>query len=84
MTADELLPYLPHLRRFARLLTGDQVAGDWPLASLLQTLISTPGRLRSGVPARDRAADRNPRADPKPFQAEHVKAIVSQTLFLRS
>lgn len=52
MTADEFLPYLPQLRRFARLLTGDQVAGDWLLASVLQTLIGAPGRLRGDVPTR--------------------------------
>lgn len=52
MTTDEFLPYLPQLRRFARLLSGDQVAGDWLLASVLQTLIGAPSRLRRDVPVR--------------------------------
>lgn len=36
--ADSIDPYLPHLRRFARLLTGSQQAGDAAVARVLQML----------------------------------------------
>jgi CheY-like chemotaxis protein len=40
--ADAIDPHLPHLRRFGRLLTGSQQAGDAAVARVLQVLAADP------------------------------------------
>jgi CheY-like chemotaxis protein len=40
MNPEQLLPLIPRLRRYARLLTGEQVAGDAAVASMLERLLS--------------------------------------------
>jgi CheY-like chemotaxis protein len=40
MTPEQLLPHLPHLRRYARLLTGEQPAGDAMVERMLERLLS--------------------------------------------
>jgi DNA-directed RNA polymerase specialized sigma24 family protein/CheY-like chemotaxis protein len=40
--ADSIAPYVPHLRRFARLLTGTQDAGDSAVARVLQVIVADP------------------------------------------
>jgi CheY-like chemotaxis protein len=40
--AERIAPHLPHLRRFARLLTGSQTAGDAAVARVLQNVIADP------------------------------------------
>jgi len=40
--ADSIAPHLPHLRRFARLLTGGQQAGDGAVARVLQVIAADP------------------------------------------
>jgi DNA-directed RNA polymerase specialized sigma24 family protein len=44
MTPEQLLPHLPHLRRYARLLTGEQPAGDAMVERMLEYLLSIRGR----------------------------------------
>ena len=41
--AENITPHLPHLRRFARLLTGSQTAGDAAVTRLLETILADPG-----------------------------------------
>jgi CheY-like chemotaxis protein len=51
MTPEQLLPHLPHLRRYARLLTGEQVAGDAMVERMLERLLLIRGKheaIRSG------------------------------------
>jgi CheY-like chemotaxis protein len=43
--ADSIYPHLPHLRRFARLLTGNQQAGDAAVARVLQAITADPAVL---------------------------------------
>jgi CheY-like chemotaxis protein/DNA-directed RNA polymerase specialized sigma24 family protein len=50
--AQTIRPHLPYLRRFARTLTGDQEAGDAYVATLLESLVSTPSDFPTDVPAR--------------------------------
>ena len=38
--AERIAPHLPHLRRFARLLTGSQRAGDTAVARLLEAIVA--------------------------------------------
>jgi DNA-directed RNA polymerase specialized sigma24 family protein len=45
--ASALAPHIPHLRRFARALTGGQERGDAYVAATLETLLSDPGVLPS-------------------------------------
>jgi DNA-directed RNA polymerase specialized sigma24 family protein len=40
--AESIVPYLPQLRRFARLLTGSQQAGDAAVARVLKTIVADP------------------------------------------
>jgi DNA-directed RNA polymerase specialized sigma24 family protein/CheY-like chemotaxis protein len=40
--AEQIAPHLPRLRRFSRLLTGSQAAGDAAVARLLQAIIADP------------------------------------------
>jgi DNA-directed RNA polymerase specialized sigma24 family protein/CheY-like chemotaxis protein len=40
--ADSIAPHVPHLRRFARLLTGSQSAGDGAVARVLQVIAADP------------------------------------------
>jgi len=40
--ADRIAPHLPKLRRFARLLTGSQKAGDAAVARVLQAIVADP------------------------------------------
>jgi CheY-like chemotaxis protein/DNA-directed RNA polymerase specialized sigma24 family protein len=52
--AETIAPHLPHLRRFARLLTGNRSAGDSAVARVLQVIAADPGRFpdlppRSGL-----------------------------------
>lgn len=42
--AESIAPHLPHLRRFARLLTGNQQAGDGAVARVLQIIAAEPAR----------------------------------------
>jgi CheY-like chemotaxis protein len=44
MTPEQLLPHLPHLRRYARLLTGEQPAGDAMVERMLERLLSIRGK----------------------------------------
>jgi DNA-directed RNA polymerase specialized sigma24 family protein/CheY-like chemotaxis protein len=39
---DSIAPHIPHLRRFARLLTGSQSAGDGAVARVLQVIAADP------------------------------------------
>ena len=38
--AEHIAPHLPNLRRFARLLTGSQKAGDTAVARLLEAIVA--------------------------------------------
>lgn len=40
--AEHIAPHLPHLRRFARLLTGRQATGDAAVARLLEAIVADP------------------------------------------
>jgi DNA-directed RNA polymerase specialized sigma24 family protein/CheY-like chemotaxis protein len=40
--AERIAPHIPHLRRFARLLTGTQAAGDAAVERILQTMAADP------------------------------------------
>src|SRR5262245_2663000 len=40
--AEHIAPHLPTLRRFARLLTGGQAAGDAAVARLLEAIVADP------------------------------------------
>jgi len=40
--AERIAPHIPHLRRFARLLTGTQAAGDGAVERVLQTVAADP------------------------------------------
>jgi CheY-like chemotaxis protein/DNA-directed RNA polymerase specialized sigma24 family protein len=40
--AESIAPHLPHLRRFARLLTGNQQSGDGAVARVLQVIAADP------------------------------------------
>src|SRR5215475_870495 len=40
--AERIAPYIPHLRRFARLLTGTQGAGDAAVERVLQAIAADP------------------------------------------
>jgi DNA-directed RNA polymerase specialized sigma24 family protein len=40
--AERIAPHIPHLRRFARLLTGTQAAGDAAVERVLQTVAADP------------------------------------------
>jgi DNA-directed RNA polymerase specialized sigma24 family protein/CheY-like chemotaxis protein len=42
--AETIAPHLPHLRRFARLLTGNQQSGDGAVARVLQVIAADPAR----------------------------------------
>lgn len=42
--AESIAPHVPHLRRFARLLTGNQQSGDTAVARVLQVVASDPSR----------------------------------------
>ena len=44
-SAQMVVQYLPYLRRYARALTGSQVAGDAYVAATLETLVNDPGML---------------------------------------
>ncbi len=50
--AQTIRPHLPYLRRFARTLTGAQEAGDAYVATLLESLISTPSDFPTDMPPR--------------------------------
>lgn len=45
-------PHVPHLRRFARALTGSQDSGDAYVVATLETLVGTPEALPSEMPQR--------------------------------
>lgn len=49
----EIARELPFLRRYARMLTGSQDAGDAAVRSTLQAMIAAPDEFRSDVPARN-------------------------------
>lgn len=49
--AESIAPHLPHLRRFARLLTGNQQSGDGTVARVLQVMAADPSRFPE-LPAR--------------------------------
>ena len=50
MSAAQLVvQYLPYLRRYARALTGSQVAGDAYVAATLETLVSDPATIQDGT-----------------------------------
>lgn len=46
--AQQVVQYLPYLRRYARALTGSQVAGDAYVAATLEALVSDPALVGSG------------------------------------
>ena len=49
MSAAQLVvQYLPYLRRYARALTGSQIAGDAYVAATLETLVSDPATISEG------------------------------------
>ena len=48
MTPDDLLPHIPYLRRYARLLTGEQSAGDSIVAAMLERLLDNSSLKRKG------------------------------------
>jgi DNA-directed RNA polymerase specialized sigma24 family protein/CheY-like chemotaxis protein len=50
--ANEILPHLPYLRRFARCLTGGQESGDAYVTATLEALVADPSTFPTGVPAR--------------------------------
>ncbi len=50
--AQTIRVHLPYLRRFARTLTGAQQTGDAYVATLLESLVSTPSDFPTDVPAR--------------------------------
>ena len=50
--AQTIRPHLPYLRRFARSLTGAQETGDAYVATLLESLVSTPSDFPTEVPPR--------------------------------
>ena len=50
--AQNILPHLPYLRRFARSLTGRQDSGDAYVASVLETLIADPTAFPQKMPPR--------------------------------
>lgn len=45
--AEEILPMLPGLRRYARALVGDRRTGDWYVRIALETLLEEPFRVRA-------------------------------------
>lgn len=47
-TADLVVMQLPYLRRYARALTGNQVAGDAYVAAALEALVNEPGLVQEG------------------------------------
>lgn len=49
--AESIAPHLPHLRRFARLLTGNQQSGDGAVARVLQVMAADPSHFPE-LPAR--------------------------------
>ena len=50
MSAAQLVvQYLPYLRRYARALTGSQMAGDAYVAATLETLVSEPNAVAAGA-----------------------------------
>lgn len=50
--AQTIRVHLPYLRRFARTLTGSQQIGDAYVATLLESLVSTPSDFPSNMPPR--------------------------------
>jgi DNA-directed RNA polymerase specialized sigma24 family protein len=50
--AEAVAQHLPHLRRYARALTGSQTAGDAYVAATLEALVKEPSLLESSYPAR--------------------------------
>jgi DNA-directed RNA polymerase specialized sigma24 family protein len=44
--SDQIAPYLPYLRRYARALTGNQTSGDAYVVELLEALIADPAVIR--------------------------------------
>lgn len=50
--AQTIRVHLPYLRRFARTLTGSQQLGDAYVATLLESLVSTPSDFPTNMPAR--------------------------------
>jgi CheY-like chemotaxis protein len=50
--AQNILPHLPYLRRFARSLTGRQESGDAYVASVIETLIEDPSSFPSNLAPR--------------------------------
>jgi DNA-directed RNA polymerase specialized sigma24 family protein len=47
-TAQLVVQHLPYLRRYARALTGSQMAGDAYVAATLETLVSEPDTITQG------------------------------------
>lgn len=52
MATDLVAPYVPHLSRLARALTGSQERGDHLVATLLSSIVSGRVRLRSDLPSK--------------------------------
>ena len=50
--AKEIAPHLPHLRRYARALSGSQQSGDAYVVSTLEALIADPAAFPAGFSAR--------------------------------
>jgi DNA-directed RNA polymerase specialized sigma24 family protein len=51
-TAQLVVQHLPYLRRYARALTGSQMAGDAYVAATLETLVSEPETIGRGANVR--------------------------------
>jgi len=49
--ADAIAPHLPHLRRYARALTGSQTSGDAFAAAALEAILADPGVFDHGLAA---------------------------------
>ncbi|PKQ09654.1 MAG: response regulator, partial [Alphaproteobacteria bacterium HGW-Alphaproteobacteria-12] len=50
--ADQIAPLLPHLRRYARALTGNQKRGDTYVRSLLEAIIADDSIIERGLDPR--------------------------------
>ena len=50
--SSEIAPHLPHLRRYARALTGTQASGDAYVRATLEAIVRAPGEFPSGIDRR--------------------------------
>ena len=69
--SERLAPHLPGLRRYARALTGSQLAGDALVAATLAALVADRAAMPAGVPARIGLF--------RAFQIQHAAATTAET-----